>query len=184
MRFTPFLVHCAGRNVKVKRLLKGQLRLVRKTLPTIPSCGSQSAGGVVQSVKQLREGLIGRIFISSVVHRIRRRIVELSITTNPLPDTIDSTKIRFYICTPLPLDPTVTGSLDTSRRIHRETGRAAGFRRIDVISKRIACDAHVIGLTKVVHPIACPRLLFCRNDLRHLLVGFNIYEEPYRPETQ
>jgi hypothetical protein len=68
--FTAFLVVVPCRNIKVKGLFKCNLRLMGERFPTIPTCGSESARGVAESVENLREGLIWSIDIRSVVHLV------------------------------------------------------------------------------------------------------------------
>ena len=76
MSLTTLLVVVTGRNKKVKRRLKGALRLVREGHPAIPARAAKRAGRVIETIEDSRKGLIWRRLVGLRVHLVRIRIVE------------------------------------------------------------------------------------------------------------
>ena len=134
MRFALFLILHARGNEEVKGCLEGRLRIVGKTLPTIPAGCPQRARRVGETVEGQRCIFIRCILKGCPGDRIRDRIVQEAVGPPLGRRTPNTTEARLHDRLPLTLGPGGARLLDTECGIHREGCRTGAIRREGVLA--------------------------------------------------
>lgn len=154
------LIQRACRYEKVKRRLKGELRLVGQGLPAIPARRTERTRRIVEAVENGGEGLVGGGTERRVVHAVRIWIVEAVIALDTLAETVDAFEVGLNVCAPLACYPGVPALLDADRRVYREGRGAIRRRRIHIVAEGVTRDTGVINLVEIVKFGSCQGLLF------------------------
>lgn len=160
MRATGLFVKAARRYEKVKRRLKGELRLVGQRLPAIPARRTERTGRIVEAVEDRGERLVGGGTERRVVHAVRVRVIQTPVALDTLAETVDALEVGLNVRAPLAGDPGITALLDADRRVHREGRGAIRRRRIHIVAEGVTRDTGVINLVEIVKFGSCQGLLF------------------------
>ena len=105
-----------------------------------------------------------------LVHLVRLGIVERRIALDTAAETVDPFQIGLHVRFPLAFGPAIAAVLETDSGVYRERGGAIRIRRVQIVLHRVARDAHIVLLVKIVELGAGERLLLYANTHRFLLV--------------